>query len=93
MGEVIYLDRGQSEIVSAVESLLDRAQQDDVECIILTEISAEGVLSYSRAGTILTAEDALKLIGSLEHHKAYLMGKLNEQVDAAGFEAEEEEDT
>ena len=90
MGEVIYLDHRQSEIVNVVENLFNKAQQAEVDCILLTVINSEGEITYSRAGKILHAEDVLKLIGSMEHHKDYLMEKLKQHIALDEFETEEE---
>jgi iron uptake system EfeUOB component EfeO/EfeM len=92
MGEVIFLDHGQNEIVKIATRLLNDAQQDDVACVIMTEIDSDGSVSYSRAGTINNGIDALKLIGAMEHHKEYLMRKMNE-IMAAATEFREEEET
>lgn len=90
MGEVIFLDYGQGQIADVATRLLNSAQQDDVACLILTEIDMDGNVSYSRAGTIVNGIAALKLIGSMEHHKQYILKKLDE-VMALATEFREDE--
>lgn len=93
MGEVIFLDQEQDQIVEVAKRLLNSAQQNEVSCIILTEVDADGNVAYSRAGTILSGVDALKLVGSMEHHKQYILRKLDEVMAfATEFKEDEEEE-
>lgn len=93
MGDVIFLDQEQDQIVEVAKRLLNSAQQNDVSCIILTEVDAEGNIAYSRAGAILSGVDALKLVGSMEHHKQYILRKLDEVMAlATEFNENEDED-
>jgi hypothetical protein len=89
MGDLVYLTRGAADVAEMMEMLKKTHKEGRLQAVIMTHWTTDGEIRFTSVGDMDSGQAVMEAIGTMEHHKnfilsaynAALIAKANQQVD------------